>query len=232
VKNRADIVQTFKTFIIPGNAAEARLLRVQSGRYGSAVVAGFFDNATTFVESILHHASQAQGVYFTPNELTPGLLARAANRLIERAEQGLLTKDHEVLRRRWLLVDLDAIRPAGIPSTDEEHGLALAKAKAIRDWLTSQSWPDPVFGDSGNGAHLCYRIDLPGNDNGVVERCLKGLAARFDDDRVNVDTSVFNPARIWKVYGSVARKGDAIPDRPRRLARLIDIPDRIEEAQP
>jgi len=35
---------------------------------------------------------------------------------------------------------------------------------------------------------------------------------------------VFNPARIWKLYGTVSRKGDSIPERPHRLARILEAP--------
>jgi hypothetical protein len=38
---------------------------------------------------------------------------------------------------------------------------------------------------------------------------------------------VFNPARIWKLYGTIARKGDSLPDRPHRLARVLDVPSSL-----
>ena len=50
--------------------------------------------------------------------------------------------------------------------------------------------------------------DLPADDGGIVERILKALASRFDTDAVTIDTAVFNPSRITKVYGTVAKKGD------------------------
>jgi hypothetical protein len=41
----------------------------------------------------------------------------------------------------------------------------------------------------------------------LVRGILEALAFRFDDDRVKVDTTS-NAARIWKLYGTTARKGD------------------------
>ena len=32
----------------------------------------------------------------------------------------------------------------------------------------------------------------------------------------------FNPARIWKLYGTLAAKGDPTPERPHRLSRLVE----------
>jgi hypothetical protein len=85
-----------------------------------------------------------------------------------------------------------------------------------------QGWPDPIVGNSGNGAHCLYRVELPTSDGDLVKRCLQGLARRFDDDLVKIDQAVFNPARIWKLYGTVSRKGDSVPERPHRLARILE----------
>ncbi len=114
------------------------------------------------------------------------------------------------------------MRPSGISSTDQEHSGAIERAVQIRDALRETGWPDPILGDSGNGAHLLYRVDLPSNDNELVKRCLQSLARRFDDDRVKIDQKVFNPSRIWKLYGTVSRKGDSVAERPHRLARVLE----------
>jgi hypothetical protein len=53
---------------------------------------------------------------------------------------------------------------------------------------------------------------------------LKVLAARFDDEAVKVDITVGNAARIWKPYGTKARKGDGTGDRPHRLAQILIAP--------
>jgi hypothetical protein len=134
-----------------------------------------------------------------------------------------------VLRRRWLPLDFDPVRPSGIPSTDSEHTAALERAQECRDWLAEQGWPEPVAADSGNGAHLLYAIDLPNDESAwtLVDRCLKAVAARFSDDAVTVDTTVGNAARIWKLYGTVAAKGDGTDERPHRQARLLSTPEQM-----
>jgi hypothetical protein len=41
---------------------------------------------------------------------------------------------------------------------------------------------------------------------------------------------VFNPARIWKLYGTWARKGDDTKSRPHRLSRIFpDAPEKFED---
>lgn len=230
--DRAAIVASVKLFVPEGGVTELRMINVMRGRFSLGTVAGFFNDPEMLADAVLEYAPGARGVYVIPNAVHDALLARAANRVVERVEKDFCTKDHEVTRRRWLLIDLDPKRPAGIPSSDAEHALALDRARLLRDWLTSQGWPAPILADSGNGAHLLYRIDQPPNDEGRVENCLKALAGRFNDPKVEIDVKVANPARIWKLYGTVARKGDSIPGRPRRLSRLIDVPSPIKEATP
>ena len=45
---------------------------------------------------------------------------------------------------------------------------------------------------------------------------------------MDVDLKVFNAARIWKLYGTVARKGHDMNDRPHRAARLVEVPEAVE----
>ncbi len=73
----------------------------------------------------------AGGVYYVHNCSHPALLGRSCNRLKERAEQ--TTADNHISRRRWLPVDLDPVRPAGISSSDDEHAAALQRAHTIAD---------------------------------------------------------------------------------------------------
>jgi len=60
-----------------------------------------------------------------------------------------------------------------------------------------------LLADSGNGAHLLVRIDLPNTPESttLIQKCLKSTAFLFDDDQIQIDQSVYNPARIWKTYG-------------------------------
>lgn len=101
-------------------------------------------------------------------------------------------------------------------------------ALRIRDALTQRGWPEPVFADSGNGAHLLYKIDLPADDGGIVERILQQLDAEFSTPAVVVDKKTFNPARIWKLYGSLACKGDNTPERPHRPSSVLSAPEVVE----
>ena len=110
-------------------------------------------------------------------------------------------------------------------------GSGKAKAEAVREWLASElSFPAPVLCSSGNGFHLHYQIDLPADDESrdMVKNCLRALAAKFDDDAVTIDTKVFNAARICKLYGTMARKGDHTDHRPHRMSEILEAPEQLE----
>ena len=102
----------------------------------------------------------------------------------------------------------------------------LREANMIKEWLTEQKWPEPLVCDSGNGTHLLYAIDLPNTaaSTQTIKAILKGLAERFDDAMVKVDTSVHNASRITKLYGTMACKGENTPDRPHRRSAILSQP--------
>ena len=68
-------------------------------------------------------------------------------------------------------------------------------------------------------------MDLPTDDGGLIERCLKALAAQYDDTKVHIDQRVFNPSRIMKIPGTSARKGDPTTARPHRQSSVVSVPE-------
>lgn len=205
----------------PGQVVELRI--IGADRKGNRTDSGYFDDMQRLAQVATTYSGRAAAVYITLNPINPALLARSANRVTDYARQ--TTSDNDIIRRRWLPIDLDPMRPSGISSSEAEHKAAIERAYVIRDSLRREGWPDPIIADSGNGAHLLYRIDAPPDDNGLVKRTLSAIAFRFSDGIVQIDESVHNPARIWKVYGTLAAKGDSLPDRPHRLARLLEVPE-------
>ena len=221
------ITKTFRRVVGDANITEVRCLNATTARGGwPRTYSGYFDNAEDLVQA-LGQIKQASGIYFVPNQVDPSLLARAKNRL-RPTPKGESTADSNIVRRRWLLVDCDAQRASGVSASEAEHKAAIERAHSIGEWLNEQGWPEPVVADSGNGGHLLYRIDLTSDDGGLVSRCLQTLTERFSDDAVKVDTSVSNPARIWKLYGTLACKGDSTDDRPHRMSKILYAPDDVE----
>ena len=211
----------------PGQVVEVRALTDQNTH------SGYFNDFDALERSVepLDADNSVHGIYVTLNEVNPALLSRRANRIKTRlGKKDSTTSDADILRRRWLPIDIDPLRPSGVSSTDEEHTLALAKAEEVACWIAGFGFPEPIKADSGNGAHLLYRIDMPNDEaaTALVKSCLATLDTLFSDEKVSVDTANFNAARIWKLYGTVSRKGDNTPERPYRRSRIISAPDLLQ----
>lgn len=222
-----EITHALRLWFQAGDVFEVRVLDAVSADYRREhIESGYFDyEHISAVPEVLKRLLSFRGVYVTVNPVNPDLLARAVNRL-RPAGRNPTTADTDIVRRRWLLIDCDPRRASGVSSSNSEHESALAKAREIRDGLSSLGWPDPIMTDSGNGAQLMYRIDLPADDGELVRRVI-GEIAKASSEQVAIDTSVHNPARIWRLPGTMNCKGDSIPERPHRMARILEEPQDI-----
>jgi len=226
--NREEVIRALRLLFSEGDVFEIRVLKAVTGGYQRPhTESGYFDfeHIPQAADSLAKIRSFS-GAYVTLNPVDPELLARAFNRLGP-AEQNATTADDDVSRRRWLPIDCDAVRKSNISSTNEEHASALELADQIRNGLASVGWPQPIVLDSGNGAQLLYRIDLPAKDDGLVQNVITSIAAA-STEQVHVDLTVFNPARIWRLPGTMNCKGDSIPNRPHRMANIVSVPDKVQ----
>ncbi|HEX3037278.1 MAG TPA: YfjI family protein [Thermodesulfobacteriota bacterium] len=218
------ILKTLSLFHQPGDVVELRIPDTPQ-----RTVSGYFDDMQALCNAAVKYSGRVPGIYISLNSVNKDLLARCYNR--EKGYVKTTTADKDILGRGWFLVDADPIRPKGISSTDVEHQLALEKSKKIRDFLKSNlRWPDPIRADSGNGGHLDYRIALPNDEESrdLLERCLKAIDYVSADDKIAIDTTVYNASRVAKLYGTMACKGDNVPERPHRMSEILEIPERIE----
>lgn len=182
-------------------------------------------------------AEYPKAIYVTLNPCDSALLGRSANRL----KTGLSrTSDKDVGRIYNILIDVDARRPSGVSASGPEKKLAVEVTKRVRHYLMDDCfWPAPLIADSGNGGHLIFKVrfpdDMPAPDCAVkVKALLQALDTKFrtlevaEDGReveVGVDTTVFNPSRLVKLWGTWARKGDPTRERPHRKSKVIVTPD-------
>ncbi len=206
------------------NVVELRILN--TGKTGT--VSGYFNDFSKLADTAIKYSGNAPAVYVTLNPVTPVLLARALNKTHTNVKNS--TNDTDIVKRCWFPIDLDYERPAGISSSDAEHSLTHLKAKDLIESLQKMGWSDPIYSDSGNGAHLLYKIDLPNTEESteLVKNCLNALAYLVNRDKIHVDESVFNAARIWKLYGTKACKGENLSERPHRIAKILSIPEEIK----
>lgn len=217
----ADQILAFMSPILaPEQLVELRALGVPTNM-GPRTFSGFFTDHEAFAQAAANLSDiGASGVYFTLNPLKPTVSSAPRNRVTV-ATRGSTTKDVDVRRSKWLLLDIDPERPAKGSSTDDEKAVAGQVAFALLSFLGKQGWPEPILGDSGNGYHLLYPLeDSKKVTPSVIQRVLQALAFMFDTEGAKIDQKVFNPSRICKIYGTAARKGSGEEPRPHRLTSL------------
>lgn len=217
------VERALRGLLLPGQTFEIRALHER--KYKD--MQGFFDDPGLAADYLSRMSEDYQGVYFTLNPLTPDVIHRAKSKL-KQSTQGLGASDGEVTRRIWLPLDFDPVRAKGISATPLENKASLELARTVADTLELiYGFPDPVLASSGNGAHLLYAIDMPNTDEtrDVIKAFIRTVRAAFATPAVDVDISVFNASRIWRLYGTVARKGDNTLERPHRLSKILRMPD-------
>lgn len=228
MEDKTEIIRALRQWFQPGDVFELRILDAVTSEYQRPhVESGYFDfEHIEAVPAAMAKLRCYRGAYVTVNPVNPALLARAVNR-IRSVGREPTTADSDILCRRWLLIDCDAERPSGISSTDAEHDAALYKAMEIQEGLSSLGWTEPLMVDSGNGAQLMYRIDLPAADGELVAQCVAEIA-KASDNKVKIDLTVHNPARIWRLPGTMNCKGDSTAERPHRMAKVVSVPTHLK----
>ena len=220
-----DLGLAVQIFFREGEAKELRLLTIDG------VMSGFYDDRLKLGIAARDFGAGTEdegvtGVYWTLNPINPSTLKYIDNEL--RIRPKFAASARNILKRSWLLIDIDPQRPSGTSATDAEKAEAFIVFTNVVAFLRSIGWPDPVQVDSGNGYHALYHINLTVNDTEIVRHVLRVLAWKFDTASAKVDRSVFDVNRICKVPGTWARKGENTPERPHRLSKLLAVPKPIK----
>ena len=219
---------------------EVRILRTErylqaTGQrlYTGDTISGYYtvDAYEKLIEDIRNYDADSgtKAIYTTLHACDPALHARAANRLRLNAQD--TTSDHEIITFTNFPIDIDPNRPSGISASEAE--MTLAKEKATQIAQLFESLGIPLWkGMSGNGYHLLSPLNPFENTAENAERfkTLGDLIANHFD----TDETIYNSSRIWKLYGTTARKGDSTPERPHRRAKIwlpLDEIHRIDFAE-
>ena len=225
IASAAEIAPALKSLLRGGQIVEIRALFVPCNDGLHRTYYGFFDNVHDLSQAAEALSNRgARGVYFTPNPVKNSPKLGKLND-IRVAQRGSLTTDEDIESIDWLLIDVDPERETGKSATTEQKNCAKAVTADIYTTLTDMGWPEPFIGDSGNGCHLMYRVE--GVTSTEIRFALDALAFMFNEDGAKVDQLVFNPSRIWKLYGTAARKGEHTDESPHRKSFLLSAPEEV-----
>ena len=131
--------------------------------------------------------------------------------------------DNDVEGYEYLFIDIDPSRPTGTSSSDEQVAKAKETGNKVFSFMKNIGFNDPVFGFSGNGVHLLYRVELKNTEDRreLIKKCLQVLDMYFSNEDIQIDLKNFNPARVCKLYGTQAQKGADTKERPHRMSHII-----------
>ncbi|MCK5016894.1 MAG: hypothetical protein KAS32_07460, partial [Candidatus Peribacteraceae bacterium] len=225
----SEILANVKRQFDPGEVIEIRL-KSRGGWHSGYYDYEHFEQMAADVEKY-DELRETTAIYYTLNPVQNILLARCMNH-IQRAKE--TTTDAQIKYRKYLPFDIDPERPAGVSSTNEQHEKSIEKGNRVAKWLKEEyGWPDPIKGDSGNGTHLDYRIDEPNTPEAkeLVECVQKAVIEQFNDENDGIKIEGWaNTARIWKLKGTMTRKGDEIPDQDiyHRRSKILAMPDELQ----
>ena len=214
------VLQALNELIPEGSVIEVRILGTTMG-----TLSGYFNDPHKLIDAIIPHDGK-HNIFFTINPVNPALIARSANRLTPYAKQ--TTADGDIDRRIWLPIDIDPQRPAGVSASLAEKEAACALAEEVKTYLCQAcGWSQPVVTDSGNGMHLLFPVDLPNDTSSrdLIRKILQALDFLFSNEKAKIDLTTFNAARIMKLYGTMAVKGDHTSDRPHRRSSILSFPE-------
>jgi len=206
----------------PGELFEIRIL---AGKNYS--MSGYFTDAETAVEAMkTTPVWKGSQIYYTINRILPECFSREQHNCF--LENVTTTNDNDISYITTLLIDADPKRRTGISSTEQEKRHARDVAQSVVTLTRSLNWPEPIQAMSGNGYHCLYELEpLPNAQENIelIKKVLQAFDQQCSTDECEIDTSVFNPARISKLYGTLAQKGCSTDERPHRMSRLINVPD-------
>ena len=189
---------------------------------------GYFTDTDTLIQQFDRIDPRGANIYISVNKVNESCYAREQHDCFRRTTT--TTSDHEIDAYEWLFIDLDPERLSEISSTDEELEAAKILSDKVYKYMKSLGFHDPVRAMSGNGHHLLYKIEMKNTEDNqkLYERCLSNLAAIFNNGIVKIDSVNYNPARICKLYGTLAQKGSNTKTRPHRMSCLTHVPQQIE----
>jgi hypothetical protein len=220
--NEETIRRWWDIFVKENSFTEVRIL----GRFQYS---GYFNNVESVINAIKPYSEMDdEQIYFVLNKIDNACYGRQQSEKLVKSPK-ITTNDNDIVKRSFVFVDFDPVRKSGTNASNDEFELAHKKAQDVFRFLREKGFSDPIISKSGNGFHLTFKVDMPNDEKTteIIKRFYEYLASVFSDDKVDIDTKVFNLARLCKLYGTTAKKGANLQDRPWRMSEIIYVPKEL-----
>ena len=227
--NKEEVKKALELLKPDGEPFEIRTISKQGEK--NIVYHGFFTDTEKVVDVLSKHNFPDNintQIYFTLNSINRDFIPKNEyNRLFK----GRTTNDENITAYKILLIDLDTKRETGTSSSSEELEKSHQKAVNVYQTLKEYGFGEPITALSGNGYHLLYKVNFENTPENaqLVKNFLGTLSRLYSDNMVEIDTTVHNPARICKLYGTIAAKGTPTEERPHRQAKILTVPAELSE---
>ena len=221
--NEETIRKWWDLFVKDNGFTEVRIL----GRFQYS---GYFSNVDNLISAIKPYADMDdEQVYFVLNTIDNACYGRQQSEKMVKSPK-ITTNDNDITRRHWVMCDFDPVRKSGTNSSNDELELAHKRAQDVFRFLRERGFAEPIICVSGNGYHLMYRIDEDNSEANteIIKGFFKYMATQFSDDKVDFDEKNFNLARLCKLYGTTAKKGANLSDRPWRESKIVYVPKDVK----
>lgn len=193
------------------------------GLHKKGVQCGFFNNREAFLKTVASY-SGVINLYFLMNERDDKIDQYKWNQLQPAKKT---CGDENILKRRYFLIDLDTRRRVKekVSATNDEIEDATESFQNIVNVLNAKN-VEFYNGFSGNGRHILiptidYQCDSTTNQEFQI--LTNYFADKFSTEFAEVDSGVYNPARICRLYGSLTMKGENTVERPWRMAKIENL---------
>lgn len=221
--NESEIRKTISLLKPDGRLFEVRIIYDSRATYS-----GYFKSADDLIEAFQRDIREYANcnIYITLNYLNDECYSRLQrNKFLQKTKA--TTSDNDVQGYEWLFIDVDPHRSTEVSSSEEQVGQAKEIGNKVYTFMKNIGFYDPVFGFSGNGVHLLYRVNMRNSPENIalIKSCLQVLDMFFSTDAVQIDLKNFNPGRVCKLYGTEAQKGANTEERPHRMSKVIGNPE-------
>ena len=168
-----------------------------------------------------------KAIYFNLHQINVDLFEDIPgfNKGIFKKPFGKRTLDADIKYFNVFPIDIDSVsivngvQKSMVNSTEAEKSVAREKAKEIAKFLRKNGIISFIRGDSGNGFSLLILIEPLLNSTENKSRFYD--LGRLFNEKFDVDSSVYNAGRLWKVPDTWTRKGPNSISRPWRKSAIL-----------